>query len=283
MEQRVLAGIVTWNRAKVLPKALASAFAQNYPNLQMAVIDNGSTDGTADVADQFPTVEWIRWPENRGYMAARNHLMAAENTPYFVCLDDDAWFLKGDEISVAIDYLDSHPDVAAIAFDILSPDRPQEVCRTKPFITSLFIGCGHVIRLAAIRMVGGYEPTPGNYGGEEKDLCLRLLDAGFKIVKLPGVHVWHDKSSLFRDIPAQYSSLVCNDLVMAVRRAPIALLPAVVLVKIYRHTIFSLKSDLWRPCLRGIGCFTRSIPMILRSRSPVKAVTLRTFRRLSRV
>src|SRR5437762_12405020 len=50
--------------------------------------------------------------------------------------------------------------------------------------------------LSAAREVGLYEANPGSYGVEEKDLCLRLLDAGYKIVKLSGVHVWHDKTEI---------------------------------------------------------------------------------------
>ena len=88
-----------------------------------------------------------------------------------------------------------------------------------------FVGCGHMVRLSAAREVGLYEANPGHYGVEEKDLCLRLLDAGYKIVKLFGVHVWHDKTEIGRTFPSQYASGVCNDLVLTYRRTPLFLLP----------------------------------------------------------
>ena len=76
----------------------------------------------------------------------------------------------------------------------------------------MFIGCGHVVRLAAVHAVGVYEPAPGSYGGEEKDLSLRLMDAGYAILSLPGVHVWHEKTSIARVVPKQQSfDITAND------------------------------------------------------------------------
>ena len=74
----VIVGIVTWNRVEILPKAITSALAQGYPNLQVTIVDNGSKDGTDRLAAHFPTVLWNQWEENRGHMAARNYFMAME-------------------------------------------------------------------------------------------------------------------------------------------------------------------------------------------------------------
>jgi GT2 family glycosyltransferase len=282
MTPTVLVGIVTRDRAGILPNSLESALSQRCAAIRVAVIDNGSSDGTSDLRKKFSSVEWIRWQTNRGYMAARNYWMTSACEDYFVSLDDDAWFIRGDEIALAIDVLEGNPNIAAVAFDILSLDRPDPVTRDTARPTAMFIGCGHVLRLAAVRSVGAYESVPGSYGGEEKDFCLRLMDAGYEIVKLPGVHVWHDKTPVSREIPAQHRSGVCNDLVMTLRRTPTALLPAALLTKFYRHSVFSLKHGLTWPCLEGFGLFARSIPAILRSRRPVKASTLRAYMRLAR-
>jgi GT2 family glycosyltransferase len=281
MIPRVIVGIVTWNRAEILPQAITSALAQEYPHLQVALVDNASTDATNALATAFPTVQWMRWNENRGYMAARNHFMAMDGAAYFVSLDDDAWFLQGDEIRIAVDYLEQHVQVAAVAFDIVSPDRPQSVPRSEAHPTAMFIGCGHVLRLSAVREVGEYEATPGSYGGEEKDLCLRLLDAGYQIVKLPGVHVWHDKTPVARDLPSQHRSGVCNDLVLTLRRTPTMLLPLALPAKLYRHWKFSRSHGLTRACFEGFKLFFRALPQVWRSRRPVKAATLRAFVRLT--
>ena len=283
MSVSILAGIATRNRADILPKALASVLAQTAPNLQVAVIDDGSTDATAELPARFPQVRWTRRRASSGYMSARNELMATSGFDYFVSLDDDAWFLLGDEISVAVDFLERNPGVAAIAFDILSPDRPNSVPRGEPRPAAMFIGCGHVLRLSAIRSVGVYEAAPGSWGSEEKDLCLRLMDADFQIVRLPGVHVWHDKTTLARQYPAQYRSSICNDLTMTFRRTPVWLLPPALSLKLGQHALAAWKRGATRLYWEGIILFARFLPQTWRLRRPVKLATLRAFRRLSRI
>src|SRR3954469_23575911 len=276
----VLVGIVTRNRCTLLPKSVTSALKQTGASVHVAVLDDGSIDDTPRVESEFPNVTWKRREKSLGYMAARNFLM--ENAPeeFFVGLDDDAWFLNGDEIDVACSVMKSKPDVAAIAFDILSPDKPSQKQRTETRATSSFIGCGHMLRLSAVRQVGGYEQMPGSYGVEEKDLCLRLIDAGYAIVQLPGVHVWHDKTAVARQFNDQYQSGVCNDFVMALRRTPTAMLPIALVSKMYRHFHFGIRHKLLRETLRGFVLFVKTTPRVWPTRKPVRASTLRTFMKL---
>jgi len=282
MAARILIGIVTRNRAKILPKALASALSQSAGGVQIAVIDDASTDDTARLQGAFPQVDWTFRVAPQGHMSARNQFMGREGFDYFVSLDDDAWFLQGDELDIALAHFDRDPSLAAIAFDILSPDRPQPRPRGPAQPAATFIGCGHMLRLSAIRAVGDYAPTPGGYGGEEKDLCLRLIDAGRKITLLPGVHVWHDKTMVARDIARQHRSGVCNDLAMAMRRAPLALLPAIVPIKLFRHLSFSWRAGLMKPCLSGLMLLAGSLPLVWRWRKPVRLSTLRAYSAMSR-
>jgi GT2 family glycosyltransferase len=279
---RVLVGISTINRADILPKSIRSAFAQSYPAVKVAVVDDGSTDGTPAVAQGFPQVEWTRWNPNRGYVAARNFMMLGAQADYFVSLDDDAWFLQGDEIAIAVDILDRDPSIAAIAYDILSPDRPQAVQRGAAVATAMFIGCGHVLRLDAVRRLNGYASFPAFYGGEEKDLCLRLLDKGYQLVKLPGVHVWHEKAMTARDLVAQHRSGVCNDLTIAMRRTPLILLPFTMAWKFIRHFQFAWKEGLLATYLEAVRAFFGCLSVVWRGRRAVRVRTLWLAARLNR-
>ncbi len=276
--EKARVGIVTKNRAGILPRSIESALSQAAATV--SVIDDGSTDATRELVKRFPSVEWITWPKSRGYVAARNYWIANARAAYFVGLDDDAWFLQGDEIGEAVSAMEKNPRIGAIAFDILSPDRPTQQPRSGMERVSSFIGCGHMLRLSAVREVGGYEVAPGSYGVEEKDLCLRLMDAGYEIVRLNGVHVWHDKTEVARELLAQHRSGVCNDLVMTIRRTPSYLLPAAMMAKFYRHLVFAARKGLTKPALAGFALFFRSLPEAWRSRKPVKASTLRTFMKL---
>lgn len=275
-------GIVTRNRAETLPRALASALRQRVHNLNVVVLDDGSTDQTPALAQQFPQVAWIRHEQRAGLIARRNELMTRDEFDYFVSLDDDAWFLRDDEIAKAVSFLEENRTVAAVAFDILSPDRPGSREWGVPQPAAPFVGCGHVLRISAVRKVGAYEIGPGTYGAEEKDLCLRLIDAGYEIVRLPGVHVWHNKASAARDAADQYRSCVCNDLVVTFRRTPTALLPIAFVLKCFQHFSSALRGGLLRPCLEAFRFFFCHLTETNRSRQPVKFSTLRAYMRLAR-
>lgn len=278
----VLVGIVTHNRAAVLPKAIASALKQSYRPLAVAVNDDASSDGTGALAGSFPQVRWQRSDTRQGLIQARNRLMLAADVDYFVSLDDDAWFIDGDEIAVAVDLLDRMPGAAAVAFDILSRSHPRSAPRGQAHAVGMFIGCGHVLRLSAVRRLGGYADFAGGYGGEEKDLSLRLIDAGFEILQVDGLHVWHEESALGRDLGQQHRSGVNNDLTMALRRFPAAVLVPLLAWKLVRHLIFALRHGLLRPALAGMRDWSAAIPAIWRTRAPVGLATVRRFYSLSR-
>ncbi len=269
-----LVGITTRNRASILPKALTSARAQTHSNLKIAVLDDGSTDTTPNIRDLYPEIYWQRHELPHGIIESRNELMSGAGADYYVSLDDDAWFLKGDEVELAIRRMEQYPEIAAIAFDILSPDRPDAVSRTAPRPAAMFIGCGHVLRLSAVRNAGFYASSPGTYGSEEKDLSLRLLDIGFTIEKMPGVHVWHDKAWSDRDWYPLHRSGVCNELAMTLRRCPapdVALVLPLKLLSYLRYWI--RKPQYLRAGISGLGSFLGHVPKILATRQPVRRQT----------
>lgn len=273
----VLVGIVTRNRANILPRAIQSALSQNYPHVRVVVFDDASEDGTLCLRSDFPVVEWRRSDAGCGFVQARNQLMRTSQDEYYLSLDDDARFIGNDEIALAIEHLETNPRVAAVAFDILSPDHPQPAPRCASRPVQMFIGCGHVVRLSTLREVGLYTPGPGFYGSEEKDLCLRLLNSGWDVDLLPGVHVWHDRTLVARDLAAQHRSGVCNDLVFALRRCPFPLVLGVVPVKLFRHLRFAVRHRLVKPCLQGFGLFFRHVLPIWETREPVRATVFREF------
>jgi GT2 family glycosyltransferase len=281
-EASVLVGVVTHNRASVLPVALKSALAQTHRPLRISVVDDASTDDTPGLREDFPMVGWSRVEPGRGYLDARNRMMLTARESFYVSLDDDAWFLAGDEIALAVAYLERNPTTAAIAFQIVSPDRPDLSPRGKPAAASLFIGCGHVLRLSVVKELGGYSRFPGTYGAEEKDLCLRLIDAGYGIVALPGVHVWHDKSELGRDVARQYRSGVCNDLALTVRRVPLPQLLALLPYKFILHLVSGVRRGMLRQCLQGMRDFVRAAWGLWRERAPVRFSSFRALRALDK-
>jgi glycosyltransferase involved in cell wall biosynthesis len=92
MKKEISVIIPTYNRALYLGEALASAFAQSLPPLEVIVCDDGSTDGTGTLVKEFqPAVRYLRG-EHRGVSAARNMGIEMAQGLYIAFLDsDDTW------------------------------------------------------------------------------------------------------------------------------------------------------------------------------------------------
>lgn len=280
---KVLIGIITRNRAAYLPLAIKSALAQDYPDKEISVLDIASTDETPSLRAQFPQVTWERSEQRLGIPESRNLLMSRTDAPYFFSLDDDAWFLRKDEISLAVRFLEEHPAYAAVACDILLPGDQPKAERGQPRDTALFVGCGHLLRLRDVAAVNYYALNPTVYGGsEETDLSMRLYERGKKTVFLPGVHVWHERTAVGRNILEQYSHNLCNDLVSLVRRCPLPDLSWIVVARLLHQLRFAAGRGRVKAYFKGLRLFTRAFPAVIRTREPVSPPAFRAFMRLKR-
>lgn len=83
--------VVSWNSRRFLPECLASVEAQTYPAVELVVVDNGSTDGSADlVAESFPGALLIRHGDNLGFCRANNVALKRCGGVFILCLNADA-------------------------------------------------------------------------------------------------------------------------------------------------------------------------------------------------
>lgn len=277
---KVLIGITSKNRASILPKAIQSALGQRYSNMEVAVYDDNSTDGTQQLTIEFPGVTWHFSKEEKGYLFARNLFLQTTDADYYCSLDDDSWFLDEQQLQKAVDYMEQNPSVAVLAFKIMSDDLRREIKRGNVIIeTNNFIGCGHMLRVSAVRSVGCYAVNPGYYGGEEKDLCIRLMDKNFSIMRFPSIEIWHDKTNIARNFPSQHRSGVCNDLVFMWRRTPIIYLIPSFFLKLYKHLSFAIwykPVNLVKPCLFGFKDFFKAL---FEGKLNRKAVSIKAFKK----
>lgn len=280
---KVRIGITTKNRPEYLPKCLSSCMAQSHEPKEIVVWDN-SDDAEAleknrAVARDFPGVRWIRPTEPVFYAEARHRMMAEGGYDLYCSIDDDGWFMGSGELTVATELFGNDPALAGVAFDILSPDRPAPVPRGEACAATYFVGCGHMLRRSMVEAAGFYFDFPGPYGSEEKDLCLRLMDRGGKFLFLPGVHVWHDKTTGGRNWKSQHRSGTLNDLVFALLRTPAPDVFYYLPGKAVNLVMWGLKghpAERWSGLL-GLLDFLRLAPSFLRKRQPVSRETFREF------
>ena len=101
-----------FNRAEVVTRAVNSVLAQSFEDFELIVVDDGSSDGTADrlrtIAD--PRLKLIALDRNAGGNAARNRGIREAKAPLITFLDSDDEFLP-DRLASTVRYFDDHPDV----------------------------------------------------------------------------------------------------------------------------------------------------------------------------
>jgi glycosyltransferase involved in cell wall biosynthesis len=102
--------IPTYNRAGVLRRAVDSVLAQTYQDVELLVIDNGSTDQTSHVIAEYGDRVMSVVQENRGVSSARNTGIRAASGEYVALLDsDDAWL--PDKLARQLEVMTQHPEI----------------------------------------------------------------------------------------------------------------------------------------------------------------------------
>jgi len=111
MSPRVSVVVPTYNRAHVLGESVASLLAERDVDLEVVVVDDGSSDGTAELLARLgdPRVRALHRP-HAGIAAARNAGVAAARAPYIAFHDSDDRALPG-RLAVPLAFLAAHPDV----------------------------------------------------------------------------------------------------------------------------------------------------------------------------
>lgn len=194
--------MATRNRRDDALRALAHLAALG-PPVPLVVVDNASSDGTADaVAREFPRLEVVRLSENVG-ACARNVGVRRAATPYVAFSDDDSWWADG-ALDRAAAVLDAHPRVAVVmARIVVGPDEDLDPTCTQMARAPLgmlagtphprivgFVACGAVVRRTAFLEVGGFDAVV-RFPGEEQILALDLMASGWELVHVDDVVAHH--------------------------------------------------------------------------------------------
>lgn len=221
MEPRVAVVILNWNGKALLERFLPSVIQTAYPNLEIVLGDNASTDNSVDyVRNNFPTVTIIENDKNYGFAGGYNHILEKVKADYFVLLNSDVevpenWIspvinlMQSDEkIAVAQPkikwqqqkqqfeyagaaggYLDMYafPFCRGRIFDTVETDLNQYNGSNEIFWAS---GAAFFIKSKTWFEVKGLDADLFAHM-EEIDLCWRLKNLGYKIVCCTDAEVYH--------------------------------------------------------------------------------------------
>jgi GT2 family glycosyltransferase len=204
---RVSVIVITHNRRAELLRTLEHLLTLP-DRAPVVVVDNGSTDGTADaVVRHFPGVRLVRRDANLGALGRNLAVQEHVETPYVAFCDDDTWWGPG-ALTRAADLLDAHPGLASVTARILvGPARVEDPITPElrhspvpgppwlpgPALLGVLAGAS-MFRVRAFRQVGGFSARLW-LGGEEELLALDLAARGWWMCFASDVVIHHYPST----------------------------------------------------------------------------------------
>jgi GT2 family glycosyltransferase len=224
MTARLTIGITTRNRPQALETCLRSLDALRTLDPEVMVFDDGS-DPPATTAGASVDVRLLRDPVSPGYIVGRNRLVREAAAPFVLLLDDDTRVLPDGSVARALAVLERDPQVAAVAFAQAEADgRPwpaaMQAARVDyACVVPSFIGFAHLVRREVFLRLAGYREDFIFYG-EEKEFCLRLIDAGYRTVYLPDALVSHLPDAAGRSLTRYLRFVARNDCLTALYDDP---------------------------------------------------------------
>jgi len=173
----------------------------DYPALEVIVVDNASTDGTAAmVRAEFPSVRVVRLEENVG-VSGWNHAFALARGEWVLILDDDC-YLEGGALKRAVAAATANR-AGLVSFRVRSSFAPDWYFNDAyPTGILAFWGCSALVSRLALRRLGGYDPNIFIWANEV-EFTMRLLDAGWRHLYLPEVVATHMKPPIPRGKPTE--------------------------------------------------------------------------------
>lgn len=219
--------VLSYNGLFDTRRCLRSILSMTYPNLSIYIVDNGSRkDEKTLLKKEFsdPRIRYVQHAENLGYTGGNNEVIKKARGKYIAFINNDV-IVTECWLEDLVNYMESHPKVAVTQpkilwqrnkayfdyagacggyidmygypftrgriFNTLEKDKGQYDEPTDIFWAS---GAAMVVRRNIFKKVGVFDTRFFNYM-EEIDLCYRINRAGYRIVCLPQVQVYHKGAS----------------------------------------------------------------------------------------
>ena len=209
---KISAIVPVYNRAGLMPKLIQALLNQDYP-VEIVIVDDGSTDNTADIVRGFP-VTYIH-QKNSGPSAARNHGVNESGGDIVVFTDSDCVPQK-DWIRRLIDGFEDDVGAVAGSYNIANPESLLASCiheeiklrhlalKRKKYIRA-FGSYNVALKRNVFLKVGGFNEGYRSASGEDNDLSYKILKAGYKIrFKDDALVAHHHPEQIWNYLKEQY-------------------------------------------------------------------------------
>jgi glycosyltransferase involved in cell wall biosynthesis len=175
---------------------------------ELVLVDDQSTDGTAEIADAHPRAVVIRAPEHVGLPRGRNIGIAAARAEIIAftdadCVPDETWLENGiSRMPKGVDILAGGITIPAAAHATIAALVDSATYLDQERYTKRGFGAGANlwVRRDVFERVGGFNELLEAYGGDEEELCQRAIRSDATFVYAPDVHVTHPPRVRMRDL-----------------------------------------------------------------------------------
>ncbi len=183
--------IPVYNGEQYLAQAIESVLFQEYHPLEILVVDDGSTDRTAQIAQQFDKISYL-YQSNQGHGAAKNFGIQHSHGEYIAFLDaDDRWLPN--KLNLQVKHLLEHPDIGFVIAHMRvtmenNADWPPSLNRTHyEKDPPCYLPSALVVRRSILFKIGLFDPSYRH--ANDSDWFFRAREAGIKMAILPQVLV----------------------------------------------------------------------------------------------
>jgi GT2 family glycosyltransferase len=205
--------VASYNGERTLELCLQSLQKLNYPEYEVILVDDGSTDRTQQICRRFSYLRYFRHDKNQGLSVARNTGIAAARGEIVAftdsdCRADEDWlyYLVGSLLNSEFTGVGGHnllpPEDSWIAAAVMvSPGGPAHVMLTDR-VAEHIPGCNMAFYKWALEEIGGFDPI-FRKAGDDVDVCWRLQQQGYTLGFSPAGFVWHYRRATVRDYVKQ--------------------------------------------------------------------------------
>ncbi len=203
---RVSVVVCTYNGGRTLDQCLRTLGRLDYPDYEVIVVDDGSTDNTPEILVRYPNVRVVR-QKNHGLSHARNVGLRLATGSVVAYTDSDC-FADPDWLTHLVDHLErtgaagvggpnlTPEDGWLAACVAASPGQPTHVLESDQ-VAEHIPGCNMAFRRQALETINGFD-YQFRKAGDDVDVCWRLQQAGCWITFAPGAFVWHHRRQTVR-------------------------------------------------------------------------------------
>jgi GT2 family glycosyltransferase len=270
--------IATKDRHEDLALTVSDLLRQDYPNLELIVIDDASTPPIAPIVREYlADARIVRHERNCGQNVRRNEGSRLASGKYILSLDDDCSPVNVNAISLSVEYLEATPECAGITYFVWNgrelPAKLDNLAIGPGNCLSHLAGASMFRRDALVETAGYREMFVS--GEEEQELSLQLLKRGWRFSYRPEILAHHRCSLRNRNRSSTWKRSLRNSIWTILIHYPLSRIPVEVVWKVTVGVCDAIRLKRGRQFFEALAEAIEGAGTVWKLRDPLDPLSLR--------